>query len=60
MSGFTPTPQHKFSLGLWTVGWSARDDFGDATRAPVDPVEAAGMAFERLDQLTMEHLRGVR
>ena len=35
-----PTPADKFSFGLWTVGWQARDPFGDATRAPLDPVEA--------------------
>src|SRR4051794_33830254 len=35
----TPTPTDKFTLGLWTVGWQARDPFGDATRAPIDPVE---------------------
>src|SRR5206468_2128998 len=28
------------TFGLWTVGWQARDPFGDATRAPVDPVES--------------------
>ena len=28
----TPTPADKFSFGLWTVGWQARDTFGDATR----------------------------
>jgi len=37
---FEPTPADKFSFGLWTVGWQARDPFGDATRAPLDPVEA--------------------
>jgi len=36
----TPTPADKFSFGLWTVGWQARDTFGDATRAHLDPVEA--------------------
>jgi xylose isomerase len=36
----TPTPQDKFSFGLWTVGWQARDPFGDATRPVLDPVEA--------------------
>jgi xylose isomerase len=36
----TPSPAHKFSFGLWTVGWQARDPFGDATRPPLDPVEA--------------------
>ena len=33
-----PTPEDKFSFGLWTVGWSARDQFGDATRPDLDPV----------------------
>ena len=28
----TPTRDDKFSFGLWTVGWPARDPFGDATR----------------------------
>ena len=27
-----PVPSDKFSFGLWTVGWQARDPFGDATR----------------------------
>jgi xylose isomerase len=35
----TPTPADKFTFGLWTVGWQARDPFGDPTRAPIDPVE---------------------
>jgi xylose isomerase len=35
-----PTPGDRFSFGLWTVGWPARDPFGDATRPPLDPVEA--------------------
>ena len=35
----TPRPEDQFSFGLWTVGWQARDPFGDATRAPLDPVE---------------------
>jgi len=54
MSDLRPTPADKFTFGLWTVGWQARDPFGDATRAPVDPVEtvhrlaemgAAGVTF---------------
>ena len=36
----TPTPADRFSFGLWTVGWVARDPFGDATRQPLDAVEA--------------------
>jgi xylose isomerase len=35
-----PTPADRFTFGLWTVGWPARDQFGDATREPLDPVEA--------------------
>ena len=35
-----PTRDDHFTFGLWTVGWQARDPFGDATRAPVDPVES--------------------
>jgi xylose isomerase len=35
-----PTKDDRFSFGLWTVGWQARDPFGDATRPPLDPVEA--------------------
>ena len=39
-SSLTPTPQDRFTFGLWTVGWQARDPFGDATRPPLDPVES--------------------
>jgi xylose isomerase len=35
-----PTREDKFSFGLWTVGWQARDPFGDPTRPPLDPIEA--------------------
>ena len=35
---YTPTPADKFTFGLWTVGWQARDPFGDATRGALDPV----------------------
>jgi len=37
---YEPKPEDHFTFGLWTVGWQARDPFGDATRAPLDPVEA--------------------
>ncbi|MFB6817955.1 xylose isomerase [Streptomyces sp. NPDC056347] len=37
---FTPTPDDRFTFGLWTVGWQGRDPFGDATRPPLDPVES--------------------
>jgi len=35
-----PTKADRFSFGLWTVGWQARDPFGDATRPALDPVES--------------------
>ena len=37
---FTPTKADHFSFGLWTVGWGGKDLFGDATRPPMDPVDA--------------------
>ncbi len=40
MGDYRPTKADKFSFGLWTVGYQARDPFGDATRPPLDPVEA--------------------
>jgi len=43
----TPTAADSFTFGLWTVGWQARDPFGDATRAPVDPVETVHRLAER-------------
>ncbi|MFT4167346.1 MAG: xylose isomerase [Microlunatus sp.] len=36
----TPTPADKFSFGLWTIGWVGQDQFGSASRAPLDVVEA--------------------
>jgi xylose isomerase len=43
----TPTVDDKFSFGLWTVSWTGTDQFGGATRAPLDPVEAV----EKLSEL---------
>jgi xylose isomerase len=36
----SPTREDKFTFGLWTVGWQAVDQFGGATRPPLDPVES--------------------
>jgi xylose isomerase len=36
----TPTPDDRFSFGLWTVGWQGVDVFGPASRDLLDPVEA--------------------
>jgi len=35
-----PSAGDRFTFGLWTVGWPARDPFGDATRPALDPVES--------------------
>jgi xylose isomerase len=35
-----PTREDKFSFGLWTIGWQARDAFGSASRPALDPIEA--------------------
>jgi len=37
----------KFTFGLWTVGWQARDPFGDATRAALDPVRTVNELASR-------------
>ncbi|MDI5961793.1 xylose isomerase [Streptantibioticus silvisoli] len=37
---FTPTPEDRFTFGLWTVGWTGRDPFGDPTRAALEPAES--------------------
>ncbi|MEV4428797.1 xylose isomerase [Streptomyces sp. NPDC049602] len=40
MTDFSPTPEDRFTFGLWTVGWQGRDPFGEATRPALDPVES--------------------
>jgi xylose isomerase len=47
---FEPTRADRFSFGLWTVGWQARDPFGDATRPPLDPVEAMHLLAVEADR----------
>ncbi|MEV0386519.1 xylose isomerase [Nonomuraea sp. NPDC050643] len=63
MTAFTPTPDDRFTFGLWTVGWQARDPFGDASRPALDPVEsvhrlaelgAHGVTFHDDDLLAVE------
>ncbi len=39
MADHTPTPQDRFTFGLWTVGNAGRDPFGHPTRPPLEPVE---------------------
>jgi xylose isomerase len=47
MAEYKPVPEDRFSFGLWTVGWQARDPFGDATRPQLDPVESVYRLAER-------------
>ncbi len=47
-----PTPEDKFSFGLWTVGWNAQDQFGSASRGWLDPVES----LHRLAELGAAHV----
>ncbi|ACQ81550.1 xylose isomerase [Beutenbergia cavernae DSM 12333] len=42
----TPTTQDKFSFGLWTVGWTGRDQFGEASRPALDPWDYLGPLAE--------------
>lgn len=35
----TPTPEDRFSFGLWTVGWTGVDPFGTASREALEPWE---------------------
>ena len=42
-----PTPDDKFSFGLWTVGYNGSDPFGGPTRGPLDVVHVV----ERLAEL---------
>lgn len=44
---YTPTPADKFTFGLWTVGWQARDPFGDPTREALDPVRTVNELAKR-------------
>ncbi|MGC4105290.1 MAG: xylose isomerase [Thermomicrobiales bacterium] len=36
-ANYTPTPADRFTFGLWTVGNTGRDPFGDPTRPALDP-----------------------
>ncbi len=47
MAEFTPTAADKFTFGLWTVGATGRDPFGEPTRAPM----SAPYIVEKLAQL---------
>jgi xylose isomerase len=46
MSDYAPTPEHKFTFGLWTVGNTGRDPFGSPVRPVKSPVELVHLLAE--------------
>lgn len=43
---YEPSPENKFTFGLWTVGNIGRDPFGEPTRAPLAPVDIVRLLAE--------------
>jgi xylose isomerase len=46
-AAYAPTPDDRFSFGIWTVGWQGVDVFGSAVRPPM----AADRAVRKLAEL---------
>ena len=46
MDQYTPTPEDRFTFGLWTVSNVGRDPFGGPTREPLDPVHVVAKLAE--------------
>ena len=38
-NAYTPNPEHKFTFGLWTVGNTGADAFGEAVREKLSPAD---------------------
>lgn len=43
---YRPTPNHKFTFGLWTLGNRGRDPFGEAVRPTMPPIDIVRMLAE--------------
>ncbi len=43
---YTPSPKDKFTFGLWTVGNTGRDPFGEPTRPRLSPAEIVELLGE--------------
>lgn len=43
---YQPRPEDKFTFGLWTVGNTGKDPFGEPTRKPLSPVEIVHLLAE--------------
>ncbi len=46
MKDLTPRPEHKFTFGLWTVGSTGGDQFGQPVRDALSPVELVHLLAE--------------
>ena len=46
MSQYEARPEHKFTFGLWTVGNTGKDSFGDPVRQQLTPVEIVHLLAE--------------
>jgi len=46
MSNYQPQPENKFTFGLWTVGNTGRDPFGQPVRPTLSPVELVHLLAE--------------
>ena len=44
LADLTPTPEHKFTFGLWTVGHKGNDPFGAETRPGLEPARHRAQA----------------
>ena len=43
---YLPRPEHKFTFGLWTVGNTGRDPFGEPVRERLTPVQLVHLLAE--------------
>ncbi len=43
---YQPQPHHRFTFGLWTVGSTGRDPFGEPVREPLTPVQIVHLLAE--------------
>lgn len=43
---YTPQAEHKFTFGLWTVGNTGRDPFGEPVREPLSPPQIVHLLAE--------------
>jgi xylose isomerase len=46
MASYSPKPEHRFTFGLWTVGNTGRDTWGNPVRDTLSPVEIVHLLGE--------------